>query len=264
MVRRKTDAEFRAEVKDIVGDEYIALDRYHGAMTKIKFKHINCGNYFEMRPHDFLTGRRCPKCARKIRGQKEMKSNTKFKSEVSTITGKEYLVLDKYIGRKRKIRFKHQTCGFIFLMTPDNFLHGHRCPRCMSNLSKGEKIVENYLKKRKINFKAQFRTQDCKDKLALPFDFAVFNNNKSLNCLIEYQGAQHFINPFIWKKKAGPFNSYSVSNTQKHDVIKLQYCKKNGIKLITINHPEIGGNSDSIEFIERLVNRTLNKELHVI
>lgn len=114
-----------------------------------------------------------------------------------------------------------------------------------------------------VLFEGQYKINDCADKRALPFDFAVFNKDKSINCLIEYQGFQHFIDPFSWKKENGAFNLQSILDTQKHDAMKLQYCKDHGIKLIRINHPQTSSKSNSIEFIERLVNRTLNKELKV-
>ena len=44
MVRKKTDAEFRKEVYDLVGNEYTFLDDYQGSLTKTKVKHNTCGN----------------------------------------------------------------------------------------------------------------------------------------------------------------------------------------------------------------------------
>lgn len=260
--QRKTNAEFKKEVKELVGKEYEIIDEYQGATTKVRFKHRLCGNIFEMRPSNFLNGSRCPKCANKVTAQKLRKTNDKFKSEVKNLTDEEYIVLSKYKNCKTKVILKHQICGNTFAVAPNLFLHGTRCPFC--NSSKGEKAVEKYLKQRNTAFASQFRISDCKDKKSLPFDFAVFNLDGSVNCLIEYQGWQHFINPFEWKKKKGPFNIQSILSTQKHDAMKLQYCKDHGIKLIRINHPQTNSESTTVDFIEQLVNRTLNKELHVV
>ena len=43
-----------------------------------------------------------------------------------------------------------------------------------------------------MNFKKEFRFTDCRDKLPLPFDFAILDNNKKPLLLIEYDGIQHF------------------------------------------------------------------------
>lgn len=397
MTRRKTDAEFKAEVKALVGDEYLILSKYITSKIKVKFKHTKCGNIFEMKPNGFLNGSRCPKCMQQQAHDTRKKTDAEFKSEVKALVGDEYLVLDKYVNTHTKLRFKHKKCNLVSLIEPNSFLHGVRCSKCsykqmglrkrktsqefkkefydntnqdyilaspyktatskilvlhlkcgylyqttpnqflngrrcpycaelekglwnllsdtevqkrilrlghgdyvpiskyngckhkililhkickhkyftdpnnffrgkrcpFCNQSKGEKIIEKYLKSKTINFKAQFRIKKCRDKRSMPFDFAVFNKDKSINCLIEYQGFQHFIDPFLWRKENGPFNLQSILDTQKHDAMKLQYCKDHGIKLIRINHPQTDSKSNSIEFIERLVNRTLDKELKV-
>lgn len=397
MPRRKTDAEFRKEVKALVGDEYTVLNKYISSYEKIKFEHQKCNSVFEMLPGSFLQGHRCPNCAIKVAHAKQKKSNSKFKKQVKLLVGDEYAVLGEYINCKTRICFKHQKCGNLFKMIPNNFLRGARCPYCfMQNIgkwnllsgtefqqrikelgnneykslsqfkgcnlkvlmlhkicghkyfvtpahffsgrrcpfcqnevrsvkqrtpfskisqrvnqigngeyrisrenykntsskavfyhkrckrffqmsftsfacgqrcpycksSKGEKIVQEYLEGKSAIFQTQYKIPECKDKRPLPFDFAVFNKNKSLNCLIEYQGEQHFYDPFSYHDQW--FSKESVLDTQKHDAIKLRYCKDNGIKLIRINHPQTDYDSNSIEFIERLVNRTLNRELHVV
>lgn len=254
----KSNMQFKAEVKALAGNEYVMLDSYQGCRTKIRFRHEKCGLVFEMMPNEFLNGSRCPKCWRK----RLRKTNDEFKLEVSNLTNDEYTVLSKYKGSQTKVKFKHKTCGFVFKTKPNNFLNGSRCPNC--HMSRGEKAVKDYLLAKRILFKTQFAISDCRDKKPLPFDFAVFNKDRTLNCLIEYQGEQHFYDPFslqLFKNKI--FKSGSVLSTQKHDAMKLQYCKEHGIKLIRINHPQTSNRSHSVEFIKRLVNRTLNKELKV-
>ena len=63
-MRGKTDAQFKQEIKDLVGDEYTFLDSYVNAKTKLRIKHNKCNNVYEVRPNDFLNGKRCPFCAR--------------------------------------------------------------------------------------------------------------------------------------------------------------------------------------------------------
>lgn len=59
---KKTTHQFQEEVYNLVNNEYILLDKYKGSKTKLKFRHIKCGEEFYMSPHDFLSGRRCPIC----------------------------------------------------------------------------------------------------------------------------------------------------------------------------------------------------------
>ncbi|WP_260989051.1 DUF2726 domain-containing protein [Bacillus sp. DE0042] len=60
---KKTNADFKKEVLDIVGDEYEPLEVYQGKGEKIKFIHHKCGNKFKMRPNQFLSHNcRCPFC----------------------------------------------------------------------------------------------------------------------------------------------------------------------------------------------------------
>jgi hypothetical protein len=68
---RKTTAEFKKEVYDLVGNEYTILGEYITNKIKILIRHNcdECNNYeFEMRPNSFLSaGQRCPYCQRVIK-----------------------------------------------------------------------------------------------------------------------------------------------------------------------------------------------------
>ena len=48
------------------------------------------------------------------------------------------------------------------------------------------------LKRLNIPFKREYRLEDCRDKMPLPFDFALFNNENELIGLIENNGSQHY------------------------------------------------------------------------
>lgn len=62
MPKNKTHETFIKEVFDLVGDEYKVIDEYVGSSTKVKFFHKKCENKFDMTPHNFLLGQRCPIC----------------------------------------------------------------------------------------------------------------------------------------------------------------------------------------------------------
>ncbi|UAL54463.1 hypothetical protein [Metabacillus dongyingensis] len=62
---------------------------------------------------------------RKIR-----KTDDQFKKEVFLLTKGEYLVLDRYHNNKVPVKFHHTSCGYEWLVAPNNFLRGTRCPVC--------------------------------------------------------------------------------------------------------------------------------------
>lgn len=143
---KKDKAWFNEKMKDLVGDEYLALEDYTTGKTKIKFKHVKCGEIFEMRPEDFLNGQRCPECAKHIRAAKLKKEPSIFAKEVASLVGDEYELLSDYTNCKEKVWMKHKTCGSIFKVSPTAFLHGGskktgtRCPICFASYKKSEDI----------------------------------------------------------------------------------------------------------------------------
>jgi hypothetical protein len=134
MVKRKTDKQFKQEVFDLVGNEYTFLDTYVNTMTKIRVKHNKCGNTYEVTPDNFLHGNRCSYCAGNAR-----KTDKQFKQEVFDLVGSEYTFLDKYVNSQTKLRVKHNNCGNVYRVIPNNFLRGKRCSYCYGNTKKTDK-----------------------------------------------------------------------------------------------------------------------------
>lgn len=129
--RKKTQKEFEEEVLSLTGNEYKVLGEYINSDTKIKMKHVNCGNEYEVRPYKFLSGQRCPNCA------KNRKKNTAlFKQEVFNIVGSEYVVIGEYKNNNTKIKMKHDKCGHEWSVIPSSFLNGRRCPKCNGGIKK--------------------------------------------------------------------------------------------------------------------------------
>lgn len=136
MTRKKTDAEFKKEVYDLVGNEYTFLDAYVNANTKVKVRHNKCGNVYDARPSGFLMGHRCPYCAKLSRSNKLAKTNDKFKQEIFNLVGDEYTLLDSYVNAMTKLRVKHNKCGHTYGVRPHDFLKGSRCPYCSGKMKK--------------------------------------------------------------------------------------------------------------------------------
>ena len=60
--RVKTEAIFKQEIYDRVGDEYTLVDTYKDIYTRVSIRHNKCGTTQEYIPHHFLDGIRCSKC----------------------------------------------------------------------------------------------------------------------------------------------------------------------------------------------------------
>jgi very-short-patch-repair endonuclease len=139
---KKTLNEFKKEVFDLEKGEYTVLsEKYINNKTKIKMKHNNesCGHHeYYVTPHMFICGRRCPKCAKKKKKKAFDKLNNsrkkdlnEFKKEVKQWSNNQYLIKSKnYINNNTKLKFYHKKCKNDFLMTPNDFQQGHRCPYC--------------------------------------------------------------------------------------------------------------------------------------
>ena len=135
--KRKTTEQFKKEVYDLVGDEYEVLGEYVTANNKILIRHNTCGHEYMVKPSNFLSNNRCPKC--NITRIKQCNKNNKsilFKEKVKELVGDEYEVLGEYKSSNSKILIRHNKCGYEYLISPNNFLVGRRCPNCIDIVKK--------------------------------------------------------------------------------------------------------------------------------
>lgn len=224
---KKTTKEFKEKVKELWGNEYSVNDEYINSRTKIKITHTICGRTFKTSSNNFISKNSgCPYCAGNIQ-----KDTNQFKSELHGIVGDEYTVLSEHRNVHSKILVKHNICEHEYFVEPNKILNfNRRCPNCNNSL--GELKIRDYLIEHEIPYEKEFIFDDCRNVRPLPFDFAIFDDNDRLVCLIEYDGIQHF-------KQSFPVNERSsLKYIQHHDGIKNDYCDKNDIKLIRIPYTE--------------------------
>lgn len=215
----KDNSVFIKEVYDKVGDSYVFLQDYINTNTPIKVKHKSCGNVYNVAPRDFLKGSRCAKCFY----ESTKMSQKEWNNTVNKLVNGEYIFLEDYKGNGVNISVKHKTCGNIYKVKPNNFITGHRCPKC--NTSIGENLVSKYLDNNKINYNVQHTFKDLKGKKGyLKYDFYL----PEYGVLIEYNGIQHY-------KPIEFFGGVEVfKNTLKRDSIKKEYALKHNYKFIEI------------------------------
>ena len=66
------------------------------------------------------------------------KTHEEFVQEVNQLEGKNYTVLGEYVNSGTKILIRHNECGKEYLVAPNHFVQGKRCPSC-SKINSGVK-----------------------------------------------------------------------------------------------------------------------------
>ena len=228
---RSNIEEFKEKVYNLVKNEYKVLSKdYINNNTKIKMKHNKCGNVYYVAPTDFLAGHRCLECA----PQGVKLTNEKFLKRVKDLVDNEYTLLEEYVNTHIKLKVRHNKCGNVYYVAPNNFINGdRRCPLCNKNSSKGEKKIKKWLEDHNIKYETQYIFNDCTYKDKLRFDFMIYNTKNEIFCLIEYDGIQHF-NKYANYGKSTKQKLKIYKYTKTRDDIKDDYCRKNKIYLIHI------------------------------
>ena len=150
----------------------------------------------------------------------------------------EYLVVGEYKDMDTPVKTRHK-CGSVRLIKPEDLLNGYKCSNCTKKISSGERIISDYLNRKQFRYIPQYKDKRCKDKLPLPFDFAIMDQNNQLDCIIEYDGQQHFeaVEYFGGEDKF----LYNL----RHDIIKNSFCENNNIPILRI--PYIINKKEEIE-----------------
>lgn len=158
-----------------------------------------------------------------------------------------HLTVSKLIGRKYFNEGKTNSyiewecvcdCGNKVIVRQGNLLHGATWSCGCMKRSHGEELIYKFLKNNHFNFKEQYRINDCRNILPLPFDFALFDEDKRMLGLIEFDGKQHF-EPFQFNNCAIDKSISNYKNCIERDKIKTNYCKNNHIKLLRITYEDL-------------------------
>lgn len=118
-------------------------------------------------------------------------------------------------------------CGNEFIALPAKIMNGHITSCGCRRQSSKEQLISSELDSLHVDYREQYTFSDCRDKLPLPFDFAVFFD-EHLEVLIEYDGQQHYRPIPLF----GGVNSFDI--TKKHDKIKNEFCRQKSLKLIRL------------------------------
>ena len=124
-------------------------------------------------------------------------------------------------------------CGEETVVSSGNLSSGHTtscgCLRC----SAAEAHIKRILNDNKIPHIKEYLGPDLVASTGrlFRFDFALLDENRKLLALLEYQGAQHFI-------ETPGFEEYGAGQRYVSDPIKKDYCKTRNIPLYEITYLE--------------------------
>lgn len=193
---------------------------YTGRKSIISCKCKKCGNSWKSNIFAFQNSKGCcRKCINKIR-----RSNDDFITELSKINN-SIKPLETFSTVHKKMKFQCLQCGHIWVTKPCNIITGEKsgCPKC--NVSKGEKRIEEILKRENIEYiwQKEFDGLIGINGGKLSFDFYI----PAFNYLIEYQGEFHDGTARHQTKK-------KLLKQQEHDKRKKQYANNHNINLLEI------------------------------
>ena len=217
-----------------IGEKYGSLtiigchkEDYYGTKAYFYDCVCDCGNSVSVNGHALFSGH--TKSCGCLLGEK-------YKNLAENHIGERFgklTVLDCELRKNAKgynnYYYKCQCdCGSIIWVRGNHLLCGDTYS-CGCINSKANERMALLLNKYNIPFKREYRTELCKDKSYLPFDFAIFNKQGELIGLIENNGSQHYsARGSHWDTEE------KLIITQKHDKMKQAFAEQYDIPLLII------------------------------
>lgn len=226
MNKRKEESFFK-DITEKAGLIYIRTEYTSDDRTRIIYrckKHYDKGEF-----STYITNMKnnkggCPCCNGQYRTKEDLQNElNELQLHVEILEYKDYA---------SPCKCRCLICNNIWNSQGVYLTQGHTCPNCSK--SKFELSVENILQKFNLSYISQYRFENCKDIVSLPFDFYLNDNNIA----IEVDGEGHYM-PIPYS------SSWSESELKKnfekiqyHDKIKTDFCNSNNIPLIRIPYWE--------------------------
>lgn len=242
------------------------LDILTNGNYKLKSEYIGYNDVIFVE-HDGITEKITPNklMIRFRKGNKASKNTDTFKKEVYNICKEEYSVLGEYVNNSTKIEMKHNTCGHIYKVRPNDFQQGYRCPICSHRSYK--KTTKEFKKEvfdlvgKEYKVVSEYKTCDTKIRMehvkcgniyeVRPTDFIKKYGNRCPFCN-ESKG-EKFIKDYLDK--------YKIPHEHHH---KIEKCRYKSILEFDFMIPLIDNKILLIEYDGRFHYEPFsNKESHV-
>lgn len=159
------------------------------------------------------------------------------KVEIGTIYGvwkvKQIISSGNFSDHQMRVVCDCTLCGVEKTLRLDHLLAHDAACECFKQHSCGESFIKKTLDEMNITYQTEYTFKGLSGIGGgnLRYDFAIFDQNNNLQCLIEYDGEQHFQEPGAY------FNS--DGKVQIHDNIKNQFALDNNIPLLRIPYYEL-------------------------
>ena len=203
--------------------EKLRKDRH--AMWKCQ---CDCGNYTTVIGKDLRAGKsQSCGCLQKERTSK---------ANGNQLVGKRFgllTVIEQVPSKNQRTYWKCKCdCGNETIVCARELQNGDT-KSCGCLFSKGEAKIKEILQLLKYDYKTQIGFADFRTETGYKYryDFGIFKNSV-LQCLIEYNGKQHYSYSGGWNTKE------QMEFTQNRDQLKIEYCKNNNIPLLIIPYTD--------------------------
>ena len=169
-----------------------------------------------------------------------------FHLELPKVIDWKYVTIGKSHKKQVRLLCECSECKSCFYVSLYEWRTGkrNRCPKCTNYMSNLEKEVERWLKKNNVEYLFQYKTEKCRNKRKLPFDFYLPNQQ----IFIEIDGPQHTISNLIIRNHK--ITDEELKDIQYRDKIKTDFCSGNNFKLLRISYLEFE-NDNYIKILEK-------------
>jgi len=243
--RRKSQEVFESQIYNIYGDKYIVKGKLEGVDIPIEVYCTICNKSWFPFPSHLTNKHGCPHCAGNA-----LKTTNEFSKQVKEKHNDRYTVIGEYINAKTKIEILCNICNDPWLILPNNLIRDYGgCPTC--NLNRAELAIKECLTQKQINYKPQYKFDDCRNIKPLPFDSAILDKYNNVIGLIEADGQQHY-EPVRFGGISQEKAEENFIETKKRDKIKTDYCLTHNIPLLRIKY-------DQFDNIEQIINNFIQE-----
>lgn len=219
--------EFIERSKKHHGDrfDYSLVDlENNGIRDKVKIICPEHGITYQQAYHH-MNGFGCKKCDAKRTGDINRIDHDEFIRRCTAKHGNKYdYSKTSYSGSNETVCITCKQHGDFHMTAKFHSSRGYGCHKCWR--SQGEHVIASWLDARGISYTNEHKFDDCLTPKGrkMKFDFYI----SSFNVLIEFDGEQHYYASDMFG------GDESFERVKKYDVIKNQYAKRKGIRLIRI------------------------------